>query len=216
MSLNQTYTGTMMTVTVQAPSGQTYCVRPVDIRDGMSNTILLGEKKSSQGWAVGGWAGSEFDVWTSPDCTAPDATSQMVYTGSFHSASQLRLLRLAGQKPVTSVNKRSGTPSSRATAKRSSAATRTERNSSFLSEACSGSPRTRSVTQHAGNTENRAGASGPGVGVGSAARSRGRRAGSCRVSGRISTWLTRKPATRELKLDPAPAVRGRDRFRRSW
>ena len=106
VSLNQTYVGTMMTVSVQGPNGQTYCVRPVDIKDGMSNTILLGEKKSSQGWAVGGWAGSEFDVWTSPDCTLPDATSQMVYTGSYHSGNPNFAFCDGSVKSVrTSVNK---------------------------------------------------------------------------------------------------------------
>ena len=58
-------------------------IRPKYITDGQANTILLGEKRDGQGWAVGGYAGSEFDVATSPfPADRPDARA--VVAGSFH------------------------------------------------------------------------------------------------------------------------------------
>src|SRR5262245_1483340 len=42
------------------------CIGLKDITDGVSNTILLAEKKDSQGWIVGGWAGSDFDEGPAP------------------------------------------------------------------------------------------------------------------------------------------------------
>jgi prepilin-type N-terminal cleavage/methylation domain-containing protein len=60
------YLGVMMTVKAVGPLGPTTCIRAQDIRDGMANTLMVGEKRDSQGWNVGGYAGSEFDVGPSP------------------------------------------------------------------------------------------------------------------------------------------------------
>jgi len=77
------YRGVMMTVRVMTLRGPTNCLRAQDIRDGMANTILFGEKRDSQGWNVGGYAGSEFDVATTP--LLPDSPStRMIVTGSYH------------------------------------------------------------------------------------------------------------------------------------
>jgi prepilin-type processing-associated H-X9-DG protein len=78
------YRGVMMTVGVISPKGKTNCIRPQDIRDGLSNTVLLGEKRDSQGWDVGGYAGSEFDVGPTPVMLG-DPILQRSYTCSFHS-----------------------------------------------------------------------------------------------------------------------------------
>jgi prepilin-type processing-associated H-X9-DG protein len=64
--------------------GPTRCQRLEDVTDGTSSTVAFGEKKDSQGWAVGGWAGSEFDAWTSPTFTEAEPVALTVYTGSFH------------------------------------------------------------------------------------------------------------------------------------
>jgi prepilin-type processing-associated H-X9-DG protein len=55
-----------------------------DLTDGAASTLLLTEKRNSQGWAVGGWAGSEFDVGTSPAMNTGDKWGDMVYSGSYH------------------------------------------------------------------------------------------------------------------------------------
>jgi len=55
-----------------------------DLTDGASTTVLVAEKRGSQGWAVGGWAGSEFDVGTSPAMNTGDKWGDMVYSGSYH------------------------------------------------------------------------------------------------------------------------------------
>ncbi len=60
------------------------CVGVKDIVDGASQTLLLAEKKDSQGWNVGGWAGSEFDVGTSPCYKENDPWGNKVLTGSYH------------------------------------------------------------------------------------------------------------------------------------
>jgi prepilin-type N-terminal cleavage/methylation domain-containing protein/prepilin-type processing-associated H-X9-DG protein len=78
------YTGVMMTVGVVTKTGKTACIRPQDIVDGLSNTVLLGEKRGSQGWNVGGYAGSEFDVGPTPVMLG-DPILQRSYTCSFHS-----------------------------------------------------------------------------------------------------------------------------------
>lgn len=77
------YRGVMMMVRVDSPRGPTRCIRPQDVRDGLSNTILFGEKRDGQGWAVGGFAGSEFDAGPSP--VPPDSPdTRMIPSGSYH------------------------------------------------------------------------------------------------------------------------------------
>ncbi len=86
------YRGVMMTVRVTGPKGPTNCVRNQDIRDGMANTIMVGEKRDSQGWNVGGHAGSEFDMSPSPHFVTADPPppaepmpyARMVFPGSYH------------------------------------------------------------------------------------------------------------------------------------
>jgi prepilin-type N-terminal cleavage/methylation domain-containing protein/prepilin-type processing-associated H-X9-DG protein len=80
---NGAYRGVMMTVRASTPYGTTNCIRAQDIRDGLSSTVLLGEKRDSQGWDVGGYAGSEFDVGPTPVMSG-DPILQMSYTCSFH------------------------------------------------------------------------------------------------------------------------------------
>jgi prepilin-type N-terminal cleavage/methylation domain-containing protein len=84
------YKGVMLTVQAIGPQGPTTCIRPQDIRDGMHNTLLVGEKRDSQGWNVGGYAGSEFDMGVGPSPILPTDRADssllpMVFTGSFHS-----------------------------------------------------------------------------------------------------------------------------------
>jgi prepilin-type N-terminal cleavage/methylation domain-containing protein/prepilin-type processing-associated H-X9-DG protein len=81
---NGSYRGVMMTVRVVGPRGRTQCIRAQDIRDGLANTVLLGEKRDSQGWNVGGYAGSEFDVGPTPVMLG-DPDLQRSYTCSYHS-----------------------------------------------------------------------------------------------------------------------------------
>jgi prepilin-type N-terminal cleavage/methylation domain-containing protein len=80
------YRGVMMTVRLTTPRGVTSCLRSQDIRDGMANTILVGEKRDGQGWNVGGYAGSEFDVGPSPYLITDDPLLRMVFTGSHHAS----------------------------------------------------------------------------------------------------------------------------------
>jgi prepilin-type N-terminal cleavage/methylation domain-containing protein/prepilin-type processing-associated H-X9-DG protein len=80
---NRSYRGVMMTVVVEGPRGKTGCIRAQNIIDGLSNTILLGEKRDSQGWNVGGYAGSEFDVGPTPVMSG-DPILQRSYTCSYH------------------------------------------------------------------------------------------------------------------------------------
>jgi len=80
---NGSYRGVMMSVGVVGPRGKTHCIRAQDIRDGLSNTVLLGEKRDSQGWDVGGYAGSEVDVGPTPVMLG-DPILQRSYTCSFH------------------------------------------------------------------------------------------------------------------------------------
>ncbi len=82
---NGQYRGVMMTVTAQTPTGPTHCIAPKDITDGLTHTLLLTEKRDSQGWAVGGWAGSEFDPWISPQYQGNKPWARKVYNGSYHS-----------------------------------------------------------------------------------------------------------------------------------
>jgi len=78
------YLGVMMTVKAVSFLGPTTCIRAQDIRDGMANTLMVGEKRDSQGWNVGGYAGSQFDVGPSPYLVTNDPFLRMVFPGSFH------------------------------------------------------------------------------------------------------------------------------------
>jgi prepilin-type processing-associated H-X9-DG protein len=86
-----TYLGVMMTVSTtdgeaKATDGKPKArnVRLKDITDGASATLAMVEKRDSFGWAVGGWGGSEFDVFTSPAYEGDDPLARKVYTGSTH------------------------------------------------------------------------------------------------------------------------------------
>ena len=84
-SMKQTSRGVMMTISSVDSTGKpNNCIRIEQITDGSTNTILMGEKRDGQGWGVGGWAGSEFDVNTTPDLKSEDPTARQVYTGSYH------------------------------------------------------------------------------------------------------------------------------------
>ncbi|WP_337175807.1 DUF1559 domain-containing protein [Paludisphaera sp.] len=79
------YRGVMMTVRLVTPRGPTFCVRPQDIRDGLSGTLLAGEKRDGQGWSVGGYGGADFDAAPAPLAADVPALRTLI-TGSFHSA----------------------------------------------------------------------------------------------------------------------------------
>jgi type II secretory pathway pseudopilin PulG len=57
-------------------------VRIANVTDGTSFTIAVVEKRDSNGWAVGGFAGSEFDVNEGPMYTGDDPKKMRVFTGS--------------------------------------------------------------------------------------------------------------------------------------
>ena len=78
------YLGVMMTV--KPVTTFTTCIRAQDIRDGMANTLMVGEKRNSQGWNVGGYAGSQFDVSPTPYFVTNDPFLPMVFPGSFHAS----------------------------------------------------------------------------------------------------------------------------------
>jgi prepilin-type processing-associated H-X9-DG protein len=86
-----TYLGVMMTVIapdglVKAADGKPRArnVSFAEITDGTSYTLAIVEKRDSFGWAVGGWGGSEFDVYKTPAYEGDDKLSRKVYTGSTH------------------------------------------------------------------------------------------------------------------------------------
>jgi prepilin-type N-terminal cleavage/methylation domain-containing protein/prepilin-type processing-associated H-X9-DG protein len=80
---NGSFRGVMMTVQAMSPRGRTHCIRAQDIRDGLTYTVLLGEKRDSQGWDVGGYAGSEFEVGPIPVMSG-DPDLQRSFTCSYH------------------------------------------------------------------------------------------------------------------------------------
>ncbi|WP_165222939.1 DUF1559 family PulG-like putative transporter [Aquisphaera insulae] len=88
-----TYLGVMMTILtpdgeVKAPDGKPRArsVSLRDIVDGAANTLAVAEKEESLGWAVGGFAASEFDVDTKPKNDDDSTLARRVYTGSPHRA----------------------------------------------------------------------------------------------------------------------------------
>jgi prepilin-type N-terminal cleavage/methylation domain-containing protein/prepilin-type processing-associated H-X9-DG protein len=91
MKQRGTYLGVIMAVTmpggqVKAKDGKPLArsVALAEITDGTSFTLGFVEKRDSFGWAVGGWAGGEFDVHTSPAYEGDDALARKVYSGSTH------------------------------------------------------------------------------------------------------------------------------------
>ena len=91
MKQKGTYLGVMMTVItadgrVKAADGKPRArsVGFADITDGTSVTLAMVEKRDSFGWAVGGWGGSEFDVYTGPAYEGNDALARKAYSGSIH------------------------------------------------------------------------------------------------------------------------------------
>jgi len=92
------YRGPLTAVTVSypatgpTPAGFTRCWQLEQLKDGTANTILFGEKRDGFGWAVGGYGGSEFDVYTSPAYdepkpvgnNPPPPTFNFAYPGSYH------------------------------------------------------------------------------------------------------------------------------------
>jgi prepilin-type processing-associated H-X9-DG protein len=55
-----------------------------EVTDGLATTILAGEKPSPRGWAIGGWAASEFDVGLGPVYSGNSRVGGLVHTGSDH------------------------------------------------------------------------------------------------------------------------------------
>ncbi|HEX4607504.1 MAG TPA: DUF1559 domain-containing protein, partial [Urbifossiella sp.] len=93
------YRGVMMDVAVNytltgpSPAGQSRCWALETLKDGTTNTIAFGEKRDGLGWAVGGYGGSEFDVWLTPTYTEPTPSAGgappppsfgYLYSGSYH------------------------------------------------------------------------------------------------------------------------------------
>jgi prepilin-type processing-associated H-X9-DG protein len=86
-----TYLGVMMAVITPEGRDKARDGRPrarnisvADITDGTAFTLAVVEKRDSFGWAVGGWGGSEFDVYTTPAYQGDDPLARKVYTGSPH------------------------------------------------------------------------------------------------------------------------------------
>jgi type II secretory pathway pseudopilin PulG len=80
----KTYRGVMMTVVDEKNKDRSRVIDVADIPDGTSNTLILAEKLDSQGWGVGGWGGSEFDVAESPNHDGKDEKARRVFSGSTH------------------------------------------------------------------------------------------------------------------------------------
>jgi len=96
------YLGVMMVVKAVGSPVPTTCIRAQDIRDGMANTIMVGEKRDSQGWNVGGYAGSQFDIGPSPYLVTTDPFLPMVFTGSFHASQTYFLFCDGAVHPLSS------------------------------------------------------------------------------------------------------------------
>lgn len=80
---NRKYRGILLTV--QDAEGKRLNIQNVkisQITDGTSFTLAYVEKRDSSGWPVGGFGGSEFDVFTAPAYKGDDAKAKKVFTGS--------------------------------------------------------------------------------------------------------------------------------------
>jgi Tfp pilus assembly protein PilE len=87
------YLGLMMTVIT--PEGKQAGAKNVsfsDVTDGLSFTLMAVEKRDGSGWTQGGWAGSEFDVNTTPAYDGDDPKAAKAFTGSYHSSGPNALL----------------------------------------------------------------------------------------------------------------------------
>lgn len=78
------FRGLLLAVPAQGPDGPTRTVAFADVHDGLAFTIAIAEKRAGRGWAVGGWAGSEFDAHTGPRYDGDDPLARRVYPGSTH------------------------------------------------------------------------------------------------------------------------------------
>ncbi|HEY2157028.1 MAG TPA: DUF1559 domain-containing protein [Isosphaeraceae bacterium] len=92
------FRGVMMDVTVNygpvgpTPAGTSRCWALEQIKDGTVNTIAFGEKRDGFGWAVGGYGGSDLDVYLTPTYDEPTPTGNnppppsfaIAYSGSYH------------------------------------------------------------------------------------------------------------------------------------
>ncbi len=80
----KTYRGVMMTVVDEKNKDRSRVISFADIPDGTVNTLSMAEKLDSQGWGVGGWGGSEFDVAESPNYEGQDDKARRAFSGSAH------------------------------------------------------------------------------------------------------------------------------------
>lgn len=77
--------GVLLSLPSLGPNGKpNRTIRLADVLDGTSFTLAIVEKRAGRGWAVGGWAGSEFDAHSSPSYDGDDPLSRRVYPGSEH------------------------------------------------------------------------------------------------------------------------------------
>jgi prepilin-type N-terminal cleavage/methylation domain-containing protein/prepilin-type processing-associated H-X9-DG protein len=76
--------GLILTVVDPDAKVKTRNIGIADVTDGLSFTLAMVENRSSFGWAVGGWGGSEFDVNTIPNYQGDDPKLLRVFTGSYH------------------------------------------------------------------------------------------------------------------------------------
>ena len=84
LATDKDYRGVMMTVVAPEAKGRSKIIGMRDITDGASFTVGVAEKRDSQGWGVGGFGGSEFDVGESPAYDGKDARLMRALTGSTH------------------------------------------------------------------------------------------------------------------------------------
>jgi prepilin-type processing-associated H-X9-DG protein len=83
-SYGENHRGVMFTVVDPDAKFRTHNIRLEEITDGLGMTLAFAEKRSSFGWAVGGWGGTEFDVNVTPCYFGDDAKLRRAFTGSNH------------------------------------------------------------------------------------------------------------------------------------